>query len=130
MAVSVLGVAVALAVGIVVFANLLNRSLVAHLGTSTDAAAEVAADALDEGGLARVQAQDFSELLRVQVVTASGQVVFSGFPATSAMSALRLRSGTRSRREPSTGGCRSEIRFRGLSPPGGFDMAVRIMWSW
>ena len=32
-AVSVLGVAVALALGILTFANLLNRSLVAHLGT-------------------------------------------------------------------------------------------------
>jgi signal transduction histidine kinase len=92
-AVSMLGVAVALAVGILVFANLLNRSLVAHLGTSTDAAAEVAADALGEGGLASVQAEDFSELMRVQVVTASGQVVFSSFSATSAMSALRPVAG-------------------------------------
>src|SRR5450759_1453945 len=42
-AVSVLGVAVALALGILTFANLLNRSLVAHLGASTDAAASAAA---------------------------------------------------------------------------------------
>ena len=91
--VSVLGVAVALAVGILIFTNLLNRSLVAHLGTSTDAAAEVAADALATGGPAGVQAQDFSEVLRVQVVTASGEVVFSSFPATSAMSALRPVAG-------------------------------------
>ena len=92
-AVSVLGVAVALALGILTFANLLNRSLVAHLGTSTDAAAEVAADALAAGGPSGVQAQDFSELLRVQVVTASGEVVFSSFPASVAMSDLHPAAG-------------------------------------
>lgn len=87
--VSVLGVAVALAVGILIVVNLLNRSLVTQLGASTDAAAEVAADALAAGGPAGVQAEDFSELLRVQVVAASGAVVFSSYPATSAMSDLR-----------------------------------------
>ncbi len=87
--VSLLGVSVALAMGIVIFANLLNRSLVAHVGASTDAAAEVAADALAEGGPHNVHAEDFYEGLRVQVVTASGQVVFSSFPATSPISTLR-----------------------------------------
>ena len=87
-AVSVLGVAVALALGILIFANLLNRSLVSHLGTSTDAAAEATAEAFAAGGPSGVQSQDFSELLRVQVVAASGEVVFSSFPSSVAMSDL------------------------------------------
>lgn len=86
---SVLGLSLALAVGIMIFANLLNRSLVAHLGSSTDAAAEVAADTLAKAGPEGVSTQDFNELLRVQVLDPSGQVVFSSYPATSAMSDLR-----------------------------------------
>lgn len=92
-AVSLLGVAIALAAGILIFANLLNRSLVAHLGTSTDAAAETAAEAFATTGPSGVQDQDFSELLRVQVVTPSGVVVFSSLPATSALSDLRPAPG-------------------------------------
>ena len=88
-AVSVLGVSLALAAGIMVFANLLNRSLVAHLASSTDTAAEVAADTLAKTGPAGVSAQDFDELLRVQVLDQSGRVVFSSYSATSAMSDLR-----------------------------------------
>lgn len=92
-AVSLLGVAMALAAGILIFANLLNRSLVSQLGTSTDGAAEMAAEAFAATGPSGVQAQDFSELLRVQVVTPSGVVVFSSLPATSAMSDLRPAPG-------------------------------------
>ncbi len=92
-AVSVLGVAAALAVGILLFANLLNRSLVAHLGSTTDAAAEIAAEAVATTGPTALRAQDFSELLRVQVVDPSGAVVFSSFPTTSPMSGLRPAAG-------------------------------------
>lgn len=83
----------ALALGILIFANLLNRSLVAHLGASTDAAAAAAAESIATTGPDGVQGQDFSELLRIQVVTASGAVVFSSFPAASAMSSLRPAAG-------------------------------------
>lgn len=92
-AVSVLGVAIALALGILIFANLLNRSLVAHLGDSTDAAADVAADAVARSGPAGMQAQEFGELMRVQLVQPPGTVLFSSFPATSAMSDLRPAPG-------------------------------------
>ena len=84
-AVSMLGVAMALAAGILIFANLLNRSLVSHLGASADASAETAAEAFATTGPAGVQAQDVSERLRGQVVTTSGTVVFSSRPATVAI---------------------------------------------
>jgi len=91
--VSLLGVALALAAGILIFANLLNRSLVSHLGTSTDTAAETAAETFATTGPAGIQAEDFSELLRVQVVTTSGVVVFSSHPDATAISDLRPAPG-------------------------------------
>lgn len=71
-------VALPLAVGVFVFANLLARSLTNALTASTAEVAHRVAGHLAEGGVASLQKDlDIPGEYRVQVIDASGQVVFS-----------------------------------------------------